>query len=117
MTHMNNATNELSFESRFNGATIRRSTVEKALAAAQGGDHQRVIALLSGSHLGDAWALAMTAHHGPVGIHESRLGADGRPSAETLAEIPSVGERMARAAERLVGLLGWYLRVDRCLAA
>jgi len=46
------------------------------------------------------WALAMTAHFGPTGIHESRLGSDGRPTAETLAAFPHIAERMAEAAER-----------------
>lgn len=50
------------------------------------------------------WCAAMTMHFGPTGIHESRLGPDGRPNAETL-RLPRVAQRMAEAADKLPGLL------------
>lgn len=51
------------------------------------------------------WCAAMTAHYGPL-MHPSRLGADGRPSAETLRDCPRVAEDMAAARDRLGALLG-----------
>ncbi len=59
----------------------------------------------------DVWAAGMTAHYGPTGIHPSRCGADGCPTAETLATCPGVAERMLAAADRFERLLGWYERV------
>jgi hypothetical protein len=66
------------------------------------------------SHLGlsDVWAAAMTAHFGPVGTHESRRGADGVPTVETMAEFPRIGERMAEAARAFEVALDWYARVN-----
>lgn len=58
----------------------------------------------------DVWAAAMTAHYGPTGTHPSRLGPDGRPTAETMAECPEIGRRMAEAAERYDLLVNWYGR-------
>lgn len=56
------------------------------------------------------WALAMTLCYGPVGLHESRRGADGRPTAETLA-MPSVADAMRRAEEDIASAL-WRFEMD-----
>lgn len=58
----------------------------------------------------DVWSAAMTAHYGPTHTHESRRGADGRPTAETLAEFPELAHRMVAASEQVERLLGWYER-------
>lgn len=70
------------------------------------------IRVASALGLSDVWAAAMTAHYGPTGTHASRLDAAGVPTVETMAEFPRIGERMAEAAERFEGLLGWYDRVN-----
>jgi hypothetical protein len=80
----------------------------KALLCA--GDYLGIVKLTSGSYMGDLWAAAMTAHYGPTGTHESRRGEDGRPTAETMAEYPEIGERMAAARERVVNLVRYYER-------
>lgn len=67
----------------------------------------RVASLLG---LSDVWAAAMTAHYGPTGTHESRCGADGVPTVETLAKFPRIGEAMAEAAERFESLTAWHDR-------
>jgi hypothetical protein len=69
----------------------------------------RVASLL---HLSDVWAAAMTAHFGAGEIHPSRLGADGVPTVETMAEFPRIGERMAEAAEDFEHITGWYDRMN-----
>lgn len=62
-------------------------------ALAKGGYHAaiRMASLLGWT---DVWSAAMSAHYGPTGTHPSRVGTDGRPTAETLAECPSVGRCM-----------------------
>ncbi len=67
----------------------------------------RVASLLG---LTDVWAAAMTAHYGPTGTHASRLGTDGVPTVETLAEFPRMGEAMTEAAARFDDLTAWYDR-------
>ncbi len=55
------------------------------------------------------WGFAMTARFGRCGIHESRCDADGRPSAETLAAFPRIGEQMREAAENINKFHMWRL--------
>jgi hypothetical protein len=74
----------------------------KAVIDLSGGGRLRQIGL--GDH--DLWCAAMTAQYGPVGIHDSRLGSDGRPTAETLVTFPDVARTMLDAEERC-----------RCIAA
>ena len=73
------------------------------------GDYLAVVRLTSGT-MSDLWAAAMTAHYGPCGIHQSRLGPNGTPSAETLAELPLVAEAMESAKVRCASLLAWEQR-------
>lgn len=61
----------------------------------------------------EVWAAAMTAHYGPTGTHASRLGEDGRPTAETLAAFPRLVDSMTEAAARFERLVGWYERTLR----
>jgi hypothetical protein len=68
------------------------------------------IRVASALGLRDVWAAAMTAHYGPTGTHASRLGVDGVPTVETMAEFPRIGEAMAEAAERFDSLVAWYDR-------
>lgn len=88
-----------------------RSHVVMLLQAAKtllcAGDYRGIAKLVSGGYLTDLWAAAMTAHFGPCGAHPSRLDANGQPSAETLAEFPRLGERMAEARY-------WRAEWDKC---
>lgn len=61
----------------------------------------------------DIWAAAMTAHYGPTGIHESWCNPDGTPSEKCLAECPDVAPRMEEAKRNVLGLIGWYRRVEK----
>lgn len=81
--------------------------------AIEGKDWTAVIELTSGSNHVDVqnmWARAMTAKYGPVGTHASRLGTDGCPTAETLAEFPEIAQRMSEAAEGVSRAFGSYMR-------
>lgn len=49
----------------------------------------------------DLWAAAMTAHFGPVGLHESYRGENGAPTPEALASFPTVMRAMRDATERM----------------
>lgn len=80
------------------------------LAARERGGWLAALRMASTLGWSEVWAAAMTAHFGPCGTHESRLGQDGRPTAETLAEFPEIARRMDEAAERFEGLLGWHIR-------
>ncbi len=68
------------------------------------------IRVASALGLTNLWCAAMTAHYGPSGTHQTRLDADGVPTAETLAEFPRIAEAMAEAAERFELLASWYDR-------
>lgn len=81
-----------------------------AKAAAERGDYLAIVRTTSGSHMTDLWAAAMTAHYGPCGIHADWTGPDGRPSAEALERIPSVGEDMRDAERRVARLISYYER-------
>jgi hypothetical protein len=83
------------------------SRVQAARAARGWRGAIRVASLLG---LTDVWAAAMTAHYGPTGTHASRIGNDGVPTVETLAEFPRLGEAMADAVERFDSLVAWYDR-------
>lgn len=61
----------------------------------------------------DIWAAAMTAHYGPTTLHESWCNPDGTPSEKCLAAFPGMSERMAEAKKNVVGLIGWYRRVEK----
>lgn len=50
------------------------------------------------------WALAMTLRYGPVGLHSSRVDANGYPLPETLA-MDSVSSRMTEAADKVPAYL------------
>lgn len=50
------------------------------------------------------WCAAMTEYYGPLGVHESRKDAEGRPTAETLAEFPDVARRIEAARESIAGV-------------
>lgn len=81
------------------------AALETLTALVERQDWKAVIAAMSGrtSHYtcNGLWCAATTCQYGPVGIHESRCGADGRPTAETIAEFPStVAAPMREAAER-----------------
>lgn len=77
---------------------LKSSGVKAVIAAASNhaGNHDIII----------AWELAMSAWYGPVGLHKSRVGSDGRPNEATLKEIPRVKEDMERAEEDLRRFLG-----------
>jgi adhesin HecA-like repeat protein len=77
---------------------VRNAQIKEAIARK---DWLAVIHLASGSDMGDMWAAAMTAHHGPTGIHTSWTTALGTPSKRLLAASPSVAWRIERAVERL----------------
>lgn len=67
-------------------------------------DETALIEMTSGANhfdLSAIWAGAMTAKWGPVGLHASRRGPDGRPSQETLDELPEVGRAMADGWEKV----------------
>ena len=85
-------------------------TTLTALVASK--DWKGLIDAMSGhtshSDCSDLWSAAMTAHYGPVGVHESYYGPDGRPTTEAITAFPRVAEAMrdaevraARAAARL----------------
>ncbi len=67
----------------------------------------RVASLLG---ITDVWAAAMAAHYGPAGTHISRLGADGVPTVETLADFPRIAEAMTDAEARFDRLVTWHIR-------
>ena len=54
---------------------------------------------------GRAWSLAMTAHFGPCGLHESRKTL-GRPDPVKCIDVPAVLEQMNEAAEALRKTMG-----------
>ncbi len=60
-------------------------------------------------YLRGIWACAMTAKYGPGHIHESRVDAEGRPTAETLAAFPRLAERMKEAEETIANCYVWRL--------
>ncbi len=88
------------------GATLVRAAQEQ-------GGHLAALRVCSLLGWTDAWAAAMTAHFGPTGTHESRIDAEGRPSAETLAAFPAIGQRMAEGAKRFDNIIAWYERTGR----
>ena len=85
--------------------------VALARLARERGGWKAAIVVASLLGWGDTWAAAMTAHFGPTGTHESYLDADGRPTAETIARFPRIGEAMREAAERWENHMGYY---ERC---
>lgn len=87
-----------------------RATLTAALNAAKAADWPTVIKLSSGTYRTDIWAAAMTAHYGPTGLHLDYLGSDGRPSAETIAQLPHVAATMCASAARAAGLIEYFLR-------
>jgi hypothetical protein len=84
--------------------------IGQAKEAAARGDYLAVVRVTSGSYMTDLWAAAMTAHYGPTGTHASRLGEDGRPTAETLAQFPEIAERMERARGTVTRAIEYYER-------
>ena len=82
-------------------------------AAFASGGWRGAIRVASVLGMSDVWAIAMSAHFGPLGTHNSRCGADGVPTAETLAEFPRIGAAMAESARKFEYVTGWY---DRILA-
>lgn len=75
-----------------------------------------IVHATQGSHDTDVWAWAMTAHYGPVGMHECYTGPDGRPTAEGLA-FPRVRQDMAEARRMLSNALGRdFDAADRAVA-
>lgn len=78
---------------------------EYAKAYAVGGA-KAVIDAASGGYDTDVWALAMCVEYGPVGLHESRFGSDGRPDPEKCADCPSVFDFMAECRAKLEDKMG-----------
>jgi len=79
----------------------------RTLAAAS--DWHGIIEACSGSNhctITHLWALAMTAHYGPVGLAASRFGADHRPDPEKCRDVPRVFVAMREAEEKIRRVLG-----------
>lgn len=82
---------------------------DEARAIATSRDWLALIEFCCGSNHYDytrVWALAMTAHFGPTGLHESRRGVGGRPDPEKCADCPRVFETMREAEEAILRTFG-----------